>query len=71
MGTMIALPSIYALFLDALFFVICCTMAFMLGALRSILYLIVLCALLGGLIGYAFAEWVFYVKIVGVMWHLS
>src|SRR5579862_2165712 len=70
MGTMIALPSIYALLLDALFFVISCTMAFMLGALRSILYLIVLCALLGGLIGYAFAEWVFYVKIVGVMWHL-
>ena len=71
MGTMITLPSTYALCLDALFFIGSCTMALLLGALRSVLYLIVLCAFLGGLIGYAFAEWVFYVKIIGVIWRLS
>jgi hypothetical protein len=71
MGTMIALPSTYALCLDALFFVGSCAMAWMLGALRSVLYLILLCAFFGGLIGYAFAEWVFYVKIIGVIWRLS
>jgi len=71
MGTMITLPSTYALCLDALFFLGSCAMAFMLGALRSVLYLILLCSLLGGLIGFAFAEWVFYTKIIGVVWHIS
>jgi len=70
MGAMITLPSTYALFLDAFFFMGSCAIAWMLGTLRRVLYLNILCAFLGGLVGYAFAEWVFYVKIIGVVWHL-
>jgi hypothetical protein len=69
-GSMISLPSAYALSLDALFFVISCTMALMLGALKRSVYLIMLSAFLGALMGYAFAEWIFFERIVGVVWHL-
>ncbi len=70
MGSMITLPSGYALMLDILFFALSCAMAFFLGARRSVIYLIFLCALLCTLFGYAFAEWIFYVKVVGVRWYV-
>ena len=70
LGSMVALPSGYAVALDFLFLIVSCAMSFLLGARRSMIYCIVLCALLCGLVGYAFAEWVFYEKIVGVTWRL-
>ena len=70
-GSLIAFPSKYALLLDVLFFVISIFTAYCLGVHRAILYSIFLAALLSSLIGYAFAEWAFYVKIVGVKWNLT
>lgn len=69
-GSLVAFPSIYALLLDILFFAISIFTAYSLGARPAILYSIILTAFLACLIGYAFAEWTFYVKIVGVRWRL-
>jgi hypothetical protein len=70
MGSMVPLPSGYALSVDILFFVLSCVMAFLLGAAKNVIYLTVLCAFLCALLGYAFAEWLFFVKFVGVRWVL-
>jgi hypothetical protein len=67
-GSMVALPSLYALVLDIVFFGLSAALAFLLGLGKSALYLIVVCAFLFALFGYAFAEWVFFVKVVGVKW---
>lgn len=69
-GSMFTVPSGYALLLDILFFILSSGMAFLLGMTRTKIYLLILCALLCGLCGYVFAEWVFYEKIVGVIWRL-
>lgn len=69
-GSLVPLPSGFALSFDILAFILSCAMALLLGAARSVIYLTILGALLCALFGYAFAEWLFYVKIVGVNWVL-
>lgn len=67
-GTLIDLPSLYALSLDAAFFVISCSAALLLGVARSVLYLGVLIGCLCALIGYAFADFVLVKLLLGMIW---
>ncbi|HEY2810033.1 MAG TPA: hypothetical protein VGJ00_01380 [Rhabdochlamydiaceae bacterium] len=67
-GSLMQFPTAYALALDALFFILSFTLAYLLGAFRPLLYLTVVCCLLFSLIGYVFAESVFYQDILGMRW---
>ena len=69
-GTWIVLPSIFALSLDILFFILSCTVIFLLATTRNALYLTLLGAMLFALVGYVFAEWVFVRAILGMKWSL-
>lgn len=70
LGTLISLPSVYALSLDLLFLVISCSAALFLGAARSLVYLSLLIGCLGALIGYAFADFVLIKLLLGMIWNL-
>ena len=69
LGSVVSLPSGYALSLDILFIVLSCCMAFLLGAGRGVIYFITLVIFLFSFIGYIFGEWAFY-KTLGMMWNL-
>jgi hypothetical protein len=68
-GTLIPLPSIYALGLDFLFLIASCGAALLLGAARSLVYLSVLIGALSALIGYAFADFVLIKLLLGMIWN--
>jgi hypothetical protein len=69
LGTLIPLPSVFALSLDVLFLVVSCSAALLLGAARSLVYLSVLIGCLSALIGYAFADFVLIKLLLGMIWN--
>lgn len=69
-GKMISFPSSYALMLDVFFFLLSCTLAWLLRATRNALYLTLVGSLLCLFIGYIFADWIFTYKILGMNWSL-
>jgi hypothetical protein len=60
MGTAITLPNGFTLMIDALFFILSISMAFLLGANRRRLFLTGVNALIFFSAGFGFAEWIFH-----------
>lgn len=60
MGSAVTLPNGFTLMIDALFFTLSMTMAFLLGVGRKRLILVAVNAAIFALAGFAFADWVFH-----------
>lgn len=66
MGDLVHIPTLFSLTLDSLFFVFSLLFSRVLGARKDAVYLTVLIAAFGGLVGYAFAEWVYHTLLLKI-----